>query len=405
MAEITAALDAEDRARLDELFSDLEDHSTDVQPISEQERAGRRVRLGALLAERGSDAILFEGGTSLRYLTGVEWGRSERLFGLVVTADGGHFWVAPGFEEQRATLKTAAVRGEIVAWQEHEQAYAPLASALLERGCRTLLVDPWLRHRFVHGMQTVLGTDAVTIGLDVVIDLRGTKDDHELQLLRRANELTQQAICRVAETLEPGVTSTEIGRRLTVAQERLGLTDIWHLCLIGPAAAYPHGDGKEVTLASGDLLLVDSGGWLHGYGSDNTRTWTPTGKPSERETTIWHLVRDAQRAAFDALRPGVECGAVDRAARSVIEAGGFGPGYAAFRHRLGHGIGMDGHEDPYLDGGSQVVLAPGMTFSDEPGIYLSGELGLRIEDIVCVTQDGADHFGDWQAGPTAPHPA
>ena len=102
------------------------------------------------------------------------------------------------------------------------------------------------------------------------------------------------------------------------------MTEIWHLCLIGPAAAYPHGDGREVTLKDGDLLLVDSGGWLHGYGSDNTRTWTPTGKPSQRVQTIWNLVRDAQRAAFDALRPGAECGSVDRAARSVIEAGGFG---------------------------------------------------------------------------------
>lgn len=349
--------------------------------------------------------MFFEGGTSLRYLANVEWGSSERLFGLVVTAAGGHFWLAPGFEGQRAALKTAGMGGEIVAWQEHEHPYAPLASALAQRGCKSLLVDPWLRHRFVHGLQAVLGADAVGIGLDVMIALRGTKDEHELSLLRRANELTQQAICRVAETLEPGVTSTEIGRRLTVAQERLGLTDIWHLCLIGPAAAHPHGDGQEVTLKNGDLLLVDSGGRLHGYCSDNTRTWTPSGKPSERQRTIWHLVRDAQQAAFDALQPGAQCGSVDRAARAVIEAGGFGPDYAAFSHRLGHGIGMDGHEDPYLDGGSSVLLAPGMTFSDEPGIYLPGELGLRIEDIVCVTEDGADHFGQWQAGPGAPHPA
>lgn len=405
MAESTAVPPGEERARLDELFAALEDESASVAPVADAERAARRERLARLLAERGLDALLVESGTTLRYLTGVEWGQSERLFGLVVTAGGDALWIAPGFEEARARLATARAGGELLLWREHEYPFAPLAAELAARRCARLAVDPWLRHAFADGMARELGPEGVSSGAAVVAALRGVKDEHELAILRRANELTQRAIQAVAESLEPGVTSTEIGKRLTVAQERLGLAKVWNLSLIGPAAAFPHGDGRETVLRDGDAILIDTGGRLHGYHSDNTRSWVQGGRPSARFERIWHLVRDAQKAAFEALQPGTPCAAADRAARAVIEAGGFGPGYAAFTHRLGHGIGMDGHEDPYLDGGSSVVLAPGMTFSDEPGVYLPGELGLRIEDIVCVTADGADHFGGWQAGPAAPHAA
>lgn len=405
MAEFTAPPTQEDRARLDELFTGLVDRSGELAPVSDEERAARRERLARLLGERDLGAFLCEGGSTLRYLTGVEWGHSERLFALVVLADGGHFWLAPGFERERAELVTTKAGGEIVPWPEDAHPYAPLAAELDARSVERAALEPWLRHRFAHGIAEALGPGRATIGSELLLALRGRKDGHELALLRHANELTQEAICAVAETLEPGVTSSELGLRLTVAQERLGLTGIWHLALIGPGGALPHGDGRERTLQDGDPILVDTGGALHGYQSDNTRSWVLGGRPSQRFQHIWHTVRDAQRAAFEAIRPGRVCREVDRTARAVIEAAGYGADYEALTHRLGHGIGMDGHEDPYFDGGSLVELAPGMTFSDEPGIYLRGELGLRIEDIVCVTPEGADHFGRWQAGPEAPHPA
>lgn len=405
MAEFNASIDSEDRARLDELFAALTDRRGDVAPISADERRARRTRIAALLAARGLDAYLAEPGTTMRYLTGVEWGLSERLFAVVVTAAGEVLWLAPAFESSRAELVTADAAGVVVPWQEHEYPFTPLAAALAERRVERVALDPWLRLRFADGIGEAHGRDRVDLGQEVLVALRGRKEDRELALMRRANELTQDAIQEVARTLEPGVTSTEIARRLTVAQERLGLTDVWNLSLIGPAGAFPHGEERERTLSDGDVLLVDTGGRLHDYGSDNTRTWSIGGRPGEEFQRIWHAVRDAQKAAFEAIRPGVPCGDVDRAARAVIDAAGFGTGYEVFTHRLGHGIGLDGHEDPYFDAGSTVPLEPGMTFSDEPGIYLPGRFGVRVEDIVAVTADGADHFGRWQAGPASPDPA
>jgi len=235
-----------------------------------------------------------------------------------------------------------------------------------------------------------------------LIALRGRKDAHELALLRKANELTQQAIVAVSERLEPGLTGREIGEMIGHAHRRLGFVGAWNLSLIGPAAAYPHGENRSIALERGDVVLIDTGGSFHGYQSDNTRSWVFDAEPSNEVEKVWNTVRDAQQRAFEAIAPGVECRAIDRVARDVIDAAGYGPGYATFTHRLGHGIGMQGHEDPYFDGGSEVVLQPGMTLSDEPGIYLLEKFGVRIEDIVVVTEDGADHFGSWQASPRSP---
>ena len=186
------------------------------------------------------------------------------------------------------------------------------------------------------------------------------------------------------------------------AHGRLGLTDHWDLSLIGPAAAYPHGENRDLELKRGDVLLVDTGGALHGYQSDCMRTWVFDGTPSEYVARVWNCVRDAELAAFEAIAPGVRAGDVDLVARRLLEGHGLTEGYTTFTHRLGHGIGMEGHEDPYFDSGSEVILATGMTLSDEPGIYLPGEFGVRIEDIVAVTADGAEHFGSWQLTPTSP---
>ena len=386
-------------------FPQLQDQSGSVAPISPEERAARRLRLGGILRALGWDAILMEGGATMSYLSDVGWGHSERLFGLVVAADGSHFWICPGFEAEKAELRIhgdGLPGGEIVTWQEHEYPFAPLAAALKERGAERLALEPSLRHRFAHGVATELGAARVGIGLDAVVELRGRKDAHELALLRRANELTQQAIVAVSKKLLPGMTGRDISRLMSAAHRKLGMGGGWTLALIGPAAAYPHGEDQTRPLTPGDVVLVDTGGTLHGYQSDNTRSWVFGAPAPTKVADVWKRVREAQQAAFDAIKPGVECREIDRVARKVVEAGGYGGGYQTFTHRLGHGIGMEGHEDPYFDGGSRVVLQEGMTLSNEPGIYLYGEFGIRLEDIVAVTSTAADHFGDWQASPQNP---
>ena len=390
---------------LDARLDALEDQRPHHAPISGAEKAARVARLASLLEAARVDALVVEPGATLHYLCDLHWHVSERLFALVVLADGSSFWIAPAFEVQRATEEIAAAgapSGPVVGWNEDEYAWAPLATALRERGVGRVAVEPQCR-AFVHThLAAALGAGAVLSGEPIVCALRGRKDEHELALLRTANELTQEAIAVVAEGLEPGITDHELGRRMRVAQERLGLTDVWVLPLIGPDAALPHGGPTGRALARGDWILVDTGGSFHGYQSDNTRTWCFDAEPDVDTLRAWHVVQDAQRAAFEALRPGATCRSVDAAARAVIDAGGYGTGYSAFSHRLGHGIGTEGHEAPFLDGGSEVVLEPGMTFSNEPGIYLPGRFGIRIEDIVAVTEEGADHFGSWQLVPTSP---
>jgi len=405
---------ASDRTRAEEPLSALTDQRGGVQPITAEERAKRRQRLGELLAGRGLDAMLIEGGSTMTYLTGVAWGRSERFFGLVVLADGAHFWICPAFEESRARLQIdrqskeaspdPGPGGAVVAWLEDEYPYRPLASELSKRRATRLAIEPSLRIVFAERLAAQIGPSSIEglAGAEIVAALRSRKDAHEISILRRANELTQLAIQTAARCLVPGMTGSEVAGIVDRAHRKLGFTGTWNLSLIGPAAALPHGEPDERRLERGSVLLVDAGGEFHGYQSDETRTWIFDGRPTVEVERAWNAVHDAQRAAFDVLRPGVVCGDVDRAARAKFVELGYAPGYAEFTHRLGHGIGVEGHEDPYFDGGSAVLLSSGMTLSDEPGLYFPGRFGVRLEDVVVITADGADHFGTWQRAPTSP---
>ena len=388
----------------DPRFPELSDQRSKIEPIRPDERAARRALLGRLLGERGLDAYFCEGGPTLSYLTGVGWGHSERVFGLLVLADGSSLWICPGFEATKAQLKLSVSQapGELLTWEEDGYARHAFAGAR-GRGIERVALDP--STRLLVREEALAGGYAereLVSGRELLVALRGVKDARELALLRRANELTQQAIEAASTRIELGMGNAEIADLMRGAQAALGLTGIWVLALIGPSAAYPHGDDGKARLGAGDFLLVDTGGALHGYQSDNTRTWVPHGEPSLKQLLVWNTVREAQRAAFEAIRPGATCASIDLAARAVIDRAGFGPDYRSFTHRLGHGIGLQGHEDPYFDRGSRVVLQPGMTLSNEPGIYLHGEFGVRLEDIVAVTETGADHFGHWQADPRSP---
>jgi len=395
---------ATDEAELAEIFSDLGDQRARWKPISAAEKRPRLARLAAALGRCGLDALVIEPGTTLGYLSDVRWGRSERLFALVVLADGSAFWIVPAFEAPRAEARIAASgpAGPIVAWDEHEYAFEPLAAALRARGVGRVGIEPEARAFVAQRLADALGPGRVVSGTAAVRATRGPKDARELELLRGASELTQRAIRAVAERLRPGLTDREVGRWIAYAQERLGLRNPWVLPLLGPSAAFPHGEPEDRVLTPGEGVLVDTGGSLHGYQSDITRTWS-FGPPRDPEfPRAWQAVRRAQEAAFARMAPGVPCREIDRAARASIVASGYPDGYTVFGHRLGHGIGLEGHEEPYFDGGSEVLLEPGMTFSDEPGIYLAGRLGVRLEDIVVITDTGADSFGSWQESPDAP---
>jgi Xaa-Pro aminopeptidase len=372
-----------------------------VSPITVEERRGRVARAQKLLRESDLDALVLGPGTSLTYFTGAVWGLSERFFGAVITRDGEPAWVTPAFERARG-LEQIQIGTDIRAWQEHDSPYALLASILKDRKAAGRVgLDEYLPFVFADGLARALPTARLLSGTGVTAGCRVIKDAHEVALMRRAGEITVQAHRAVFASLKEGLTQAEVGRLCSDAHRRLGMNG-GALVLFGKDAAFPHGTEHPQPLKAGDVVLLDGGGRLHGYASDITRTAVFGAPPTERQRRIWDVVRQAQEAAFKAARPGVECQAVDAAARRVVEAAGFGKEYEQFTHRVGHGIGMDGHEWTYLVRGNATPLQPGMCFSDEPGIYIPGEIGVRHEDVITITEDGAANLTKWTGTPEDP---
>lgn len=380
----------------------LRPHLDGVAPIAVEEHAARIARAQALLAQHDLAALLLGPGTSLTYFTGASWGTSERFFGAVLTREGPPAWVTPAFEKDRA-LEQVKVGKDVRAWEEHESPYALVASVLRDRGAATgrIGVEETMDYVFSSAIANALPAAALASGTPVTAGCRVIKDAHELALMRRAGEITMRAHRAVFASLREGMTAGEASALCREAHRRQGVEG-GALVLFGPDAAFPHGTTRPRPLQKGDVVLIDGGCRVHGYASDITRTAVFGARPTDRQRKIWDLVRRAQEAAFRAARPGVPAQALDAAARAVIVEGGFGPDYAYFTHRLGHGIGMDGHEWTYLVRGNATPLAPGMCFSDEPGIYIRGELGVRHEDVIYVTEDGAANMTKWSGTPEDP---
>jgi Xaa-Pro dipeptidase len=295
--------------------------------------------------------------------------------------------VVPGFEEGRLREKlhfTAEVR----IWQENESPTKTAAAALSDRGIRTgrLGVEETAAFTFFdHLRMAAPGFEYVSAD-PVTIACRGRKSAHELELMRLACDATCEIFRAVFASLKEGMSQEDIGRLVEAGFSRMGLRG-GALVLLGASAALPHGTLKPQKLKEGDVVLIDGDCSVEGYGSDITRTGF-FGKPPEKVLRTFEIVRKAQNAALDAARAGRLSGSVDDAARAVITGAGYGPDYRFFTHRLGHGMGLDEHEHPYLVRGSKTVLQAGMTFSNEPGIYVPGEFGLRCEDDMVIAADG-----------------
>lgn len=374
-------------------LADLTDETGPLPPFPAGAHAERRERLYAALRRAGAGAICLGPTVNLRYFTGAAWGASERLFGCVLFPDRPPVWISPAFEELRAREVTSDL-GELRTWHEWEDPHALVAEVVRAwAGGRPLAVDPHLRATHAVRLASALGAGGVADALPIVAEVRARKEPAELARMRRASELTKRALDVVKRrVLKPGVEEPAVAGAMVEAQERLGLANAWCIALFGPNAAFPHGTRHRRPLQRGEMALLDTGGELEGYQSDVTRTYASEAA-SDHQRTVYALVRSAQKAAAAAARPGVACEEVDAAARAVVAGGGFGPDHRYFTHRLGHGIGMEGHEDPYFCRGNRTVLAPGMTLSNEPGIYVPGELGVRIEDVVVVTRDGVETLG------------
>lgn len=358
-------------------------------PITKAEQAERRARAQELMAQQGIDALFYEGGASLMYTTGIRWGRSERTFGVLIPRRGDAIIISPSFEAKRAA-SVGADAFEIREWREHESPFKLIADTLRERGIATgtVAVDESARYFIPRGLAAAAPALRVVDASPLTQQLRGRKSAAEVALMRFANEVTLQAYEAAFETLEAGMTQSQLSRNISRAVTQLGYSG-GAMALFGESSAYPHGLDVPTPLAEGQVVLVDGGINVHGYQSDISRT-VVFGKASDEIRNVYEVVHEAQAAALAATVPGRVCGDVDAAARKVVTDAGFGPEDTLFTHRLGHGIGMEGHEWPYLVSGSQVELQPGMSFSDEPGIYQYGKFGVRLEDIMVVTENGAE---------------
>jgi Xaa-Pro dipeptidase len=366
-----------------------------VRPITAAERETRVERARQLMRQQGIDALMLTGGTSLVYFTNIRWDISERLLAVVVPVAGRPFVVSPAFEEDRAReqLATGPLRGadtEVLAWQEDESPSALVAKGLGARGLATgtLGVEETVRYVFSDGIAQAAPALRIRSGTPLTAGCRGAKDAHELELMRLASQVTLTAYAAASRALTEGMTQQRFGDLVGAAHRKLGFAGGASV-QVGEYSALPHGSATPQRIREGAILLIDGGCAVEGYRSDLSRTFV-LGNPTPKMRTVFDIVRRAQDAAVRTARPGLPCEAVDSAARQVIEQAGYGPGYAYFTHRVGHGLGMDGHEWPYLVRGNTLPLAPRMTFSDEPGIYIRGEFGVRLEDDMVITETGAE---------------
>jgi Xaa-Pro dipeptidase len=372
-----------------------------VKPFTNEERLARIERAKALMAENHIDAIvLANNSTSSLYFADISLNGGERLWALVIPAKAKPFVVCPAFENGRAheLLSTGpfAADADVLTWQEDESPFALLVGGLRDRGVATGRVGLDENMKFVFSNSLAKAGPQLTfvIATPVTAGCRMIKDAHEVECVRVAGAATLAVYEAVYRSLREGMTTTDVHRLVGAAYDKVGLVGEASLN-IGTFTASPHGSRQVQTIHEGTILMMDDGCVVEGYTSDITRTFV-LGKPTDKMRSVFEIVRHAQQAALAAARPGLELASVDGAARKVIVDAGYGPGFTYFSHRVGHGLGMDMHEWPYLVRNDMFGwdlhprLQAGMMFSDEPGIYIPGEFGIRLEDELHITENGAE---------------
>jgi Xaa-Pro dipeptidase len=393
---LTASAATAAAAPLPSAIAALRSRQAEAHPIPLAERESRLERARSLMHENGIDAIALAGGTSLAYFTGIRWGNSERLFTFVLPQKGNPFYICPAFEEDRVrenmTQAPASRESKILTWQEDDDPYALVGQVLREAGMATgsLGIEERVPFVFSEGIRKASRGVQLTSATPVTAGCRGIKSPAELKLMQLANDVTLQVYEAAWKSLQPGMTNSDFSDLIAAAYRQTGFPGDAS-CQVDAWSALPHGSRQPQVIREGSIVLIDDGCVVEGYQSDISRTFV-VGKATDKMKRVFDAVHKAQSAALNSAKPGVPCQAVDAAARKVVDDAGFGPAYLHFTHRVGHGIGMDGHEWPYLVKGNTQPLQPNMTTSDEPGIYLRGEFGVRLEDDMYITADGARWF-------------
>ncbi len=364
--------------------------TTGAQPITAAEHAARVAKLQSLMQQQKVAATLVEAGSSLEYFTGIRWWRSERTTAALIPAAGQAIVVTPFFEvpSVQESLKIAA---DVRPWHEDQSPFELVAGAVA-RG--PLAVEHTTRYFIIdHIRKAGRGAPEIVSGEALVNACRMIKSPAELALMQSANDVTIAALRQVHAGIEAGMSAADIMGLLVSATNALGGRHEFSLVLLNEASAYPHGSEHPQAVREGSVVLVDTGCKVHGYSSDISRTWI-FGEPSARQREVWDTVKRGQEIALETAAIGRPVGDLDVAVRNYYEGLGWAKDYGlpGTSHRTGHGIGMDGHEPPNLMRADRTPLAAGMCFSDEPGIYIPGEFGVRMEDIWHMTEGGPKLF-------------
>ena len=366
-------------------------------PIGRDERLARVARAQALMAANGHAAILVESGSSLDYFTGVQWRRSERLTAAVIPASGEPIIVTPFFERP-SVAESLAIPAEIRTWDEDVEPLKLVADFLRERDVAkgAIGIEETDRYFIVDRLQRQLPSARLISANPVVRGCRMHKTAAELAQMQAASDITIAAFRHVWPRVRAGMTRDELDTMIGAATRALGGGYDGGLVLIGEATAYPHGSHKPQVVARGANVLFDCGCSVNGYQSDISRSFVWGADPTPDQRKVWDQVARGQKIAIAAARVGAPAGSVDDAVRDAYTSWGYGPGHKlpGLPHRTGHGIGMDGHEPVNLVHGEMTQLEPGMCFSNEPGIYIPGKFGIRLEDCFHMTAVGPRYFSE-----------
>jgi Xaa-Pro dipeptidase len=372
----------------------LKSLTSDAKPISADERRARIAKVQALMAQQKIAALLLEPGSSLDYFTGIQWHRSERTTAAIVPASGEILVVTPAFEEP-SVRETLQVGGDVRPWNEHESPFERIVQGLKDRGINSgvIAAESTIRFFILAGIQQVSGAYQIIPADALVRACRLIKSPAELALMQSANDVTIAALKFVHAQAKRGMSAGDLLAMMNQATIGLGGSPEFSLVLLNEASAFPHGSVKPQEIREGSTVLMDCGCAVHGYQSDISRTWVH-GEASARQRKVWNTVKRGQEIALETAKIDVPVGSIDDAVRRYYESQGWGPGYKlpGLSHRTGHGIGMDGHEPAYLVHGDATPLQAGMCFSDEPGLYIPGEFGIRLEDCWFMRASGPKLF-------------
>jgi Xaa-Pro dipeptidase len=361
--------------------------------ITTAERLQRIAKARTLMARHGIEAVIVEAGPSLDYFTGVQWWRSERLTAAVIPAHGDAIVVTPFFEKP-SVAESLSIPAEIRTWNEDEEPLKLVADFLRGKRATTIGFEETDRYFILDRLKQQLPAARIVSGNPVVRGCRMIKSPAELALMQAANDIMLASLRYAAERTREGMVPAEIDALIAAAHKKYGSAYDGGLVLIGESSAYPHGSHKPQVVRRGEIVLMDCTSSVHGYQADITRTYVFGADPTAEQRKLWDQVHRGQQIAIQTARVGLPAGAVDDAVRRTYESWGFGPGYRlpGLPHRTGHGIGMEVHEPVYLVHGETTPLAPGMCFSDEPGLYIPGKFGVRIEDCWHMTAAGPKFF-------------